>query len=215
MRFTAHAVERFRQFHMLDRPGATNDGARELLEGAVGSAVNLRRRTHRGDPVWALEALGIELVVKHEDGEDIAITVLPPPRFRGLTPLQAEAVADSLAMSAAKITEVEAELAIVAASPPAAVAARREAGDRAQRLSDLKKLHHSAIVEREILSSVLRTMRTQLSADRNLEKTKAALKIAVRCLLSIRDPRSAGALSEIAEIDAGLASHRFAHGEDV
>lgn len=219
MIFTSHAVERYRQFHMLDQPTATNDESRTLLELHAGTAINLGRRTNRGDQVWAIEALGIDLVVKHEDGEVIAVTVLPPQRFRGLTPLQAEAVADSIVLAKALVVEVERERATVSASspatPPVTMVERREAGERAQKLSTLKKRHHGAVIEHDLLAGLLKTMRTQLTADRNHANTKAALKIAVRCLRSIPDSRAADALADIEEIDPGLVSVRFAYGDDV
>lgn len=92
MIFTHHAHERYRQFHMLDQPTATDEDARVILEAHGSLAVRLPARTFRDDEVWAIHALGIELVVKRDGDfeEPVCVTVLPPVRFRGLTPLLAE-----------------------------------------------------------------------------------------------------------------------------
>ncbi len=97
MIFTRHACERYRQFHLLDRPTATDADAAALLVEHGPSAVKLPARTIRGDEVWTIHALGVELVVKRDGDfeEPVCVTVLPPARFRGLTPLLAEQVEES------------------------------------------------------------------------------------------------------------------------
>ena len=210
MIFTRHACERYRQFHMLDRPAATDDDARAVLERHASAAVKLGHRTHRGDPVWAIEALGIELVTKHEDDQDWCVTVLPPPRFRGLTPLQAEAVAASLEHAETEVAKVEQERAAAKATP------KEHQGNLGAHLSNLgalKKQHIAAIAERDILAGALKTMRTQLAADRNLRNAKAALKLAVRHLRRTRDLEAIEVLGEIGAIDPGLVSDAFILGE--
>ena len=112
MIFTRHAYERYRQFHMLDQPTATDEDARSILEAHGGHAIRLPARTHRGDEVWAIHALGIELVVKRDGDfeEPVCVTVLPPARFRGLTPLLAEQVEESTRRAAARLVEAEQRL---------------------------------------------------------------------------------------------------------
>ena len=71
MIFTRHAYERYRQFHMLDQPTATDEDARMILEAHSAHAIRLPARTHRGDEVWTIQGLGVELVVKRDgDFED-------------------------------------------------------------------------------------------------------------------------------------------------
>jgi hypothetical protein len=110
--FTRHAYERYRQFHMLDLPTATDEDARVILEAHGSTAIKLPARTHRGDEVWAIHALGVELVVKRDGDfeEPVCVTVLPPARFRGLTPLLAEQAEESARRAAERVVEAEQRL---------------------------------------------------------------------------------------------------------
>jgi hypothetical protein len=110
--FTHHAYERYRQFHMLDQPAATDEDARMILEAHGSIAIKLPSRTHRGDEVWAIHALGVELVVKRDGDfeEPVCVTVLPPARFRGLTPLLAEQAEESARKAAERVVEAELRL---------------------------------------------------------------------------------------------------------
>lgn len=112
MLFTRHAHERYRQFHMLDQPTATDEDARAILEAHSSSAIRLPARTHRGDEVWAIHDLGLELVVKRDADfeEPVCVTVLPPARFRGLTPLLAELAEESARKAAERLAEAEQRL---------------------------------------------------------------------------------------------------------
>jgi hypothetical protein len=219
MIFTRHAVQRYRQFHMLDQPTATDDDAYDVLMRHGPAAVLSRTRTHRGDPVWMLEALGAELVCKHENGTVTCVTVLPPPRFRGLTPLQAERVADShreareRAEAAQRVvaeTSAAMARAIVArrvAAAPAAIAVRKtELAMLQADLSAAKRAATFAVAERDSLGAALKTMRHQLTSDETVSKLKAALKVAVRRLMEVGDEDG---LAAIAAVDPGLASVEF------
>ena len=112
MIFTRHAYERYRQFHMLDQPAATDEDARVILEDHSAHAIRLPARTHRGDEVWTIQGLGVELVVKRDGDfeEPVCVTVLPPVRFRGLTPLLAEQVEESARRAAERVAEAEQRL---------------------------------------------------------------------------------------------------------
>lgn len=112
MIFTRHAYERYRQFHMLDLPTATDEDARVILEAHGSIATRLQARTHRGDEVWTIHALGVELVVKRDGDfeEPVCVTVLPPTRFRGLTPLLAEQAEESAKRAAARVAGAEQQL---------------------------------------------------------------------------------------------------------
>lgn len=105
--FTRHAIERYRQFHMLDRPAATDEDARIALEAHAAESVKLPARTYRGDEVWTIHALGVELVVKRDTPDPTCVTVLPPARFRGLTPLLAEQAEELARKAAERVAEAE------------------------------------------------------------------------------------------------------------
>ena len=110
--FTRHAYERYRQFHMLDQPTATDEDARVILDAHSSHAIRSPARTHRGDEVWAIQGLGVELVVKRDGDfeEPVCVTILPPARFRGLTPLLAEQVEESVRRAAERLTQAEQRL---------------------------------------------------------------------------------------------------------
>lgn len=97
---------------MLDQPTAADEDARLILEAHGSLAIKLPARTHRGDEVWAIHALGVELVVKRDGDfeEPVCVTVLPPVRFRGLTPLIAEQAEESARKAAERVAEAEQRL---------------------------------------------------------------------------------------------------------
>ncbi len=97
---------------MLDQPTATDEDARVILESHGSIAIKLPSRTYRGDEVWAIHALGIELVVKRDGDfeEPVCVTVLPPARFRGLTPLLAEQAEESARRAVERAAEAEQRL---------------------------------------------------------------------------------------------------------
>jgi hypothetical protein len=230
MNFTRHAFQRYRQFHMLDKPTATDEDARDILERFGPTAKRVGVKTHRGDPVWYIEALGVELVAKHEDGVVTCVTVLPPVRFRGLTPLQAEAMAELAQEARARSDEAQrkvveaqaalvehkaAERAIETAGRNARMAAARNAAmveaktALQQRIAEARSAAEPALAERDILVSVLKTMRHQMNREERVEKHDSALRIAVRALLAAG---ATEALVAIASIEPGLASEAFANG---
>jgi hypothetical protein len=215
--FTRHAYERYRQFHMLDQPTATDEDAREILQRFGPMAIKTQAKTHLGDPIWRIEALGVELVAKNEAGIVTCVTVLPPVRFRGITPLQAEFVEASLRDTERRVADLEHERAELRAQTPkigTKPADLKAHAVRCQRLADLNPLAKIRQAEQLTLAAVLKTMRTQLSQDRRLADRQIALRIAVRYLRSARDPGAHDVLAEIAAIDPGLASQAFVHGGD-
>ena len=219
MIFTLHAYERYRQFHMLGRPQVTDAEARVILEEHAHSAVRIPSRTYRGDEVWTIHTLGVELVVKRDGAfeEPVCVTVLPPPRFRGLTPLQAEAVEAEAQAAKVRLAKIEAERAAAAtATAKRSVASvRQQPAERQERQepvvkdNTLKKRYQSAVHERDVLCGVLKTMRQQLACERDADKYKVALRIAVRHLYNLG---ATEALAAIAEVEPGLASEAFANG---
>lgn len=125
MNFTRHAIERYRQFWMLDQPTATDEDARDILARFGPAAILTNAKTSLGDPIWHIEALGVQLVAKHEDGIVTCVTVLPPRRFRGLTPLQAEAVEASLRETERRVADLGRERAVLRAQAPCSGRRRR------------------------------------------------------------------------------------------
>lgn len=208
MIFTQHACERYRQFHMMDHPTATDADAAALL--GAHQATKLPSRTWRGDEVWTIHALGVELVVKRdtEFSEPVCVTVLPPVRFRGLTPLQAERV--EMAAQEAKRLAEEAQREVVTAK------AARENSKKPQpqkaletAVATAKTQALSMVVERDILCAQLKAMRVQMNTELTATKLKAALKAALRCA------RATGAgevLEAVRAVEAGLASEAFIEG---
>lgn len=227
MIFTRHAVERYRQFWMLDQPTATDADALAVLEAHGGQAVKLPARTVRGDEVWTIHALGLELVIKRDMPQPVCVTVLPPARFRGLTPLQAERVEMYQRAATARVAEMEHEveelteaLEVIApqtapatspATPKAKITPeqRWEADRLMKRLATAKNAAKIAVAERDTLASVLKTMRTQLCADRDLLAYGTATRIAVRALRLMRSAEAAEALADIAAVSPGLVSDEF------
>lgn len=108
LRITRHAAERYLQFHAIGS-SLTVDEAQALLTERAVAAVRSGARTHQGDPVWRIESLGVEVVTRHADGCDIAVTVLPPPEYRGLTLLQVEDVHAKLVAKRAEVELLRAE----------------------------------------------------------------------------------------------------------
>lgn len=219
MIFTHHAAERYRQFWMLDQPTATDAEAMAILEAHGEQAVKLPSRTVRGDEVWTIHALGVELVVKRDLPQPCCVTVLPPARFRGLTPLQAERIEADVRAAEAKSAELahEAEelAAVVVAHGAKATKPtseeRREKERLLARLAESKRQVQLAEAERHVLGSILKTMRTQLVEQITTQKVKQALRIAIRELQTTRSTYAWAALDAIAAIDPGLVSDGFIH----
>lgn len=210
---THHAVERYRQFHMFGRPSASLADARAELEAAVSTAIR-SGQTRTGDRTWMVQSLGIEFVSKHDDGVDYVVTVLPPARFRaqggqaGLTPLQVEAVSDSLARAETSAEETKAALAALP-GPPAKPSATAEGRREDQRLAivrgEVKRRHQIAIIERDIMCDVLRTVRHQMTLEQ--QGISKALAIALKYLRA-RATRDLDAGLALALIDQELEARR-------
>lgn len=217
MIFTHHAAERYRQFWMLDQPTATDAEAMAILEAHGEQAVKLPSRTVRGDEVWTIHALGVELVVKRDLPQPCCVTVLPPARFRGLTPLQAERI--EVDMRAAEVKSAELaheaeELAAVVVVQTAKATKptseeHREKDRLLARLAESKRQVQLAEAERHVLGGILKTMQTQLVEQSTAQKVKQALRIAIRELRVAGTPHAQAALEDIAAIDAGLLSDGF------
>jgi hypothetical protein len=194
VKFTHHAVERYRQFHMLDRPGATDADARAELEAAAPSAVK-GGTSRSGDPMWMIQSLGIEVVAKHEDGVDIAVTVLPPARFRGgvgkswhagrlgLTPLQVESLQASAQRAEFDFSDAQAELDALPLNPQKPsrdVETRRDEHRLAIARREAKNRVTVALVEREVFAAAFKNARIQMQHDSSAEHR--AIAIAIRAL---------------------------------
>lgn len=104
MIFTRNAYARYRQFHMLDQPTATDEDARALLEAHGALAARLPGRTHRGDEVWTIHALGVELVVKRDGAARPRRLALQPS---WLTPLPARQRRDVLRVRRRGLTDYD------------------------------------------------------------------------------------------------------------
>jgi hypothetical protein len=218
--FSVHAVERYIQFHCIDR-AVTMEEARAELEAALPSAVNTKTKTWRGGKYWRLDALGVELVVR----DDTVVTVLPPPRFRGLTPMQAEAVALSVKRMRTERDDAQAEMKAVSVKIDEIDEIKREnphAPDASFLRSSLVEVSRQARAraallhqERELLLGVLKTMRHQIAMDDQQAKLRAALRIALRFVRGAAEPWGGAhdsadeTLAKIADIDPGLVSSDF------
>lgn len=235
MIFTRHAVERYRQFHLV--PEASDESARIALEGNAAEAVRLPGRTIRGDEIWTIHALGIELVVKRDepDGDPVCVTVLPPPQFRGLTPMQAERVAHDLTVASVRAQALEAEaveaqkLVVQKPKPRAKTLMIPREDELLSRATEERREHRrlemrSAIAHNEakiaradadVLGSALKTMRHVLHTADEARRLRGALRVALRVALRYVSRRAGidseadAVISEIAEIDPGLASEAF------
>jgi len=86
--FTGHAVERFIQRH---RPDLRYNQARRLLEDRAREATSLKQKTLAGDHQWQMADPDIVLVVKHERGRTVCVTILPEPEgYHGIPPEELE-----------------------------------------------------------------------------------------------------------------------------
>lgn len=222
--FTDHAVDRYLDFHAIDRPTMTHDEARELLEQHADSAIKLPAKTRvRGDDQWAIEALGIELVARHGSLRgvvgDVCVTILPPPRLRGLSPLQAERVELMLAAAGHRRVELQAErvaLAAVTAVPLPRDRAQRAVARAPHDLASARLLEIRAelalvTAEHLLLVPILKTMRHQITSDVQQKTATAALRLALQYLnaISISDPHASLVLAQIREIDPGFLTNQF------
>lgn len=226
--FTRHAVERYIQFHLLDRDEQTTDWRDVLqdLDAHAGEARRLEHLTRHGHAQWRIDALGCDIVTKHDEGIDVVVTILPPQPFRGLTPEQAERVAASAEAARVREAQLATEQGTLknkqakATAKSAPPELRAQANKHNDRLAELKHERAVAALERDLLLTLLRTtpqpkprppgppkaVRHIAHMDAEIAKIKAALRIALRYL---RTQRAAEVLAAIAEVDPGLASDRF------
>ena len=211
LHFTHHAVERYRQFHMLERPGATDDEAREILERAADSAVR-SGTTRRGDKTWMLQAIGVEVVTRHDDGTDVVVTVLPPAGFRaqpgqpGLTPMQVEALWISSQAAAERVKETKDELAAhpdPAKTPAVSKEARQRESAAALARGEAKRRHQIALIEQELFREAFKTARQVLHEEK--AAGIRALSIAIEYLEAIAatDPQAAMVLRTVLAVKRG------------
>lgn len=229
MQFTTHAVERYRQFWMLDNPTATDSEAREILERHAAEAIRLPSRTRRGDEVWAIHALGIEIVVKRDTADPTCVTVLPPPTFRGLSPLQAERLADAAKAAEAraealkveievaeaakeKVKAVKATKATVKASPAEAAGRNashnKEIQEHKTRIENLRAAYAASLADRDVFCSIMKTMRTEIALDENQRRLKRALRAALRAARA-HPEAYANIIARVGEVSPMLAEDRF------
>ena len=210
--FTKHAVERYIQFHMIGAitPPDPRD-VRALLESHAPQAYKILGKTHCGHPQWRIDALGCDLVAKHDDGENIVVTILPPERMRGLTPAEAERLAEHANMAKARAATLAAEQAALTETARAlktkpAKADKPAIDARNNRLAELKHERIVAEVERDVILHVLKKARQQLADEDGAAKLKMGLRIALRHLRSLGD---AAALAEVATVDARFVTDKF------
>ena len=163
LHITRHAAERYLQFHAIGS-SLTVDEAQALLTERAVAAVRSGATTHRGDPVWRIESLGVEVVAHHDDGCDVAVTVLPPPEYRGLTPLQVEDVHARLVAKRAEVELLQAEYlankrALRAARDATSVAGAQAACARARSAESI------AASEALILQAAFKTFRAVMQSS--------------------------------------------------
>lgn len=176
--FTRHAIERYLQFHMLDQPQATEEDARRLLEAHAHEAVRLSVRTHKGQEQWQIQALGCEIVTKPEGDYHVCLTILPPMRFRGLTPDQAERMVDSIREAAERTARLEREREDLQQQERQAAADVKDRENRNAiilRMQETNSLRMISRVEHDLYASVLKSMRAQLAHDSGVAKLQRQL----------------------------------------
>lgn len=236
LQFTQNAVNRYIQFHMLDVVNPDPRDVRALLESHAHDAIKIPEN-RGGQTRWRIEALGCELISKHDEGLDVVVTILPPPRFRGLTPLQAEqfeaerlrTLAETVRLNAEhqRILEEErqAEASHATANQEAGTqakeVARQERKARLDRLAELKVMTATAMCEREIFGAVLRTARHQLNRGEEIATLTRALRTSLRHLregaqrrdgLTLDEVRHA--FSQVEAVDPRLVTNAFIDGDE-
>lgn len=234
LKFTHHAVERYIQFHMLDSVNPDPRDVRALLESHADQAIKSPVKTHRGDTQWRIEALGCELVSRHDEGVDVVVTILPPLRFRGLTPEQAQILearvaqahheVEGLAADEAHLQESLAHRLIEDLSREWMVAARARREAMRQPLAEARAMRIDAQREHAMIAGVLRTARHQIHTDKDNANIRRALRVALKALRAgAQDPGVSvyeeewyatvrSALEEIERIDSQLVTNAFIDG---
>lgn len=239
LQFTQNAVNRYIQFHMLDVVDPDPRDVRELLERHAPEAIKIPEKTQGGQTLWRIEALGCQLVSKHDGGFDVVVTILPPYRFRGLTPLQVEKLATDHAQQIAADERLKQEYARSRQEDRAAAVQEQEERDRVKTLpaemsklakqiarqnlaarldrqAELKLQMATAQFEREILTTFLRSARHQLNRDGEIATLTRALRAVLRQLRD-RAQRSDGlsldevryAFSQVEAVEARLVTNAF------
>lgn len=192
--FTRHAVERYIQFYLMDDQADERD-VKAMLEIESAAAYRLPDKTVRGDIQWRIDSLGCDMVTRLEEGGvgvDVVVTILPPPELRGYTPQQAERITeyvkrlDMCKKVAAEERERLAREQAVATKKGATDQERAKANQNNARLTELRETLTIVHLEREIMTDVLRAMRTKFRADERMAmemKRKSAM--ALRVLLKM------------------------------
>lgn len=222
IRFTGHAIDRYLDFHAIGDASMTPEGARLLLDQHGPSAARTDRRTPRGDEIWQIAGLGIDVVVKVEGEDVVVVTILPPRRLRGLTPIQAERV-EALARGAGKTIDVLHEERVVHATAIALpmpteqadrAVARPEYDAHVRRLQEIRAELALVTAQRETLVPLLRTMRHEITMDRSTKAFRQALRAALRFLVRLPLEQTADVLDQIRAVDPGLLSNAFVYPAD-
>lgn len=216
IRFTGQAIDRYLDFHAFDDPSLTPEGARLLLEQHGWSARPTGRRTGRGDEIWEIAGLGIEVVVKLEPPDVVVVTILPPQRLRGLTPIQAERVeglvrgvdARSEALHEERVVHA-AVLATPLPEPPHREIARQKHTAATERLQEIRAELAIVTAQREVLTPLLRTMRHEITHDASARHLRHALRAALRFIVRLPLHQTSAVRDQIRAIDPGLMSDEF------
>ncbi len=206
---------------MLDNPSATEEQARAILETHADQGIKTGK-AWQGDPLWKIEALGIELVAKREGDVDVCVTILPPPTFRHLTALQAEAIVDSIAKVSAQVAELDVERAALPKPKQVpkqkeqgnkkkadTLAERREVQELQAKQIDLKKRHVALLAERDLLCATLRTMRHQLSREENELALREIARLTLRYIRGRKDSEAQAVLAEVVKLNPRLLADDF------
>lgn len=217
--FTEHAVDRYLDFHAIDRPTMTREEVRALLEEHAGAAIKLDEKTRAGDDLWQIQALGIELVARygslHGVAGNVCVTILPPPRLRGLSPLQAERVEGLMAEAHVRRDALARERAghaavrsvPIPAAEPARSRARAAHNHAVTRLAELRFELAINAAERDLLQTILQTMRGGLASDR--VKAFEVCRLLIRFVQSQPDVHAAAVLQEVGKIEPYFLTKKF------
>ncbi len=215
MVFTSHAVDRFIERHA---PEMSCDEALEHLDRAAQQAVRLNAKTLLGQEQWEMTEPRCILVTKHDQrqGIHVCVTVLPSPERFGpsedelelmreaaasLPPLlKLEPVPESPPPKLKKISPPPPRKE-PKASPPAILAKREEASRT-----------HALVVAAGMVRQQEKTARHRLTVERDVDRYKEAIRLAVRFLVSLaaeKDPDAPLVLAQIQSVDPYFVTEGF------
>ena len=208
MKFTDHAIRQFIRRHA---PDMDFNAAASELAAAGPCATPTGRVGYRGAMVYSLPAIAIEVMaVKVSHGDLLAVTVLPvrytgrqiDPRevYEAEQRLKAgeatlEAGAEALAAIAAEIVETSGK--------PATTEGQR---DLSQRYRAAKWAVEEARLVVPIIRDELKTIRHEISTLAEIDRSREALKRAIRAVPPAMRPQ---VLEAVRAVDPGLASCEF------